>query len=194
MFLALGFGAFIVTGNVLTNESGNWHKGQMSDAVYFDHTLGPDGGYASFGADLYPDSILTDTVPPPEEREGDFVTGQNGNPFDLKDPPAITQTVEYDPETGYYLVTEKVGNAYYRPPTYMTFDEYQNFIAEQEQKDKPVEIDKDKVEDSKNDQDQKNKIIYLKILISEVQVSPIEQRFVKLYASSNAFHCRRSKC
>jgi cell surface protein SprA len=85
-----------------------------------------------------PDSITaspTDTVPPPEERDGDFLTDQPNSPFALKDPQAITQTVEYDPETGLYLITEKVGDAYYRAPTYMTFEEYLEYSAQKEEKD-----------------------------------------------------------
>ena len=42
----------------------------------------------------------------------------------LKDPSAVEQTIEYDPETGQYIISEKIGDAYFRPPTYMTFDEY----------------------------------------------------------------------
>ncbi len=61
---------------------------------------------------------------PLEDREGDFVTDDNDNPFDLDDPPSIEQNVEYDPETNTYIITETVGGQYYKPPTYMTFDEY----------------------------------------------------------------------
>lgn len=44
----------------------------------------------------------------------------------------MEQTVDYDPETGQYIIQEKIGDDYFRPPTYMTFEEY---IAWQRKKD-----------------------------------------------------------
>ncbi len=61
---------------------------------------------------------------PIEDREGDFVTEQNKNPFNLEDPAAIEKKVEYDPETGNYIVTETIGGVPYRYETYLTFEEY----------------------------------------------------------------------
>lgn len=68
--------------------------------------------------------IEQDTVPPLKERQGDFLNDQNVNLIDLNDPKAIEKQVEYDPETGMYIITEKIGDDYYRAPTYMTFSEY----------------------------------------------------------------------
>ncbi|HRI58959.1 MAG TPA: cell surface protein SprA [Saprospiraceae bacterium] len=68
--------------------------------------------------------IEGDTLPPLEERFDDFLNSDNPNMIDLKDPKAIEQQVEYDPETNMYIVTEKIGDDYYRAPTYMTFSEY----------------------------------------------------------------------
>ncbi|HHB52307.1 MAG TPA: cell surface protein SprA, partial [Saprospiraceae bacterium] len=62
-----------------------------------------------------------DTIKP---RYDDFVNDSIRNPFDLQDPSVIEKTIEYDPETGLYVITEKIGNDYYRAPTYMTFGEY----------------------------------------------------------------------
>ncbi len=62
-----------------------------------------------------------DTIKP---RYDDFVNDSIRNPFDLQDPSVIEKTVEYDPESGLYIITEKIGNDYYRAPTYMTFGEY----------------------------------------------------------------------
>lgn len=77
-----------------------------------------------------------DTVPPPpEERRGDFISDQNDNPFDLRDPRAIQQSVDYDGRTGQYNITEKIGDDYYRAPTSMTFDQYNDLMAEREQRD-----------------------------------------------------------
>lgn len=79
-------------------------------------------------------TIATDTLPPLQDRLGSFLDG-NKNPIDLNDPSTIVQTVEYDPETGMYIITEKIGNDYYRPPTYMTFNQYMDWKAKQQQKD-----------------------------------------------------------
>lgn len=65
-----------------------------------------------------------DSLKPISERTGDYINNPNNNPFNLKDPSVIEKKVEYDPVTGMYIITEKVGNTYYRPPTYMTYEEY----------------------------------------------------------------------
>jgi len=77
-------------------------------------------------------AATTDTLPPVEERYDDFITNPKKNPFDLKDPSIVEQTVDYDPETGQYIIREKIGDDYFRPPTYMTFEEY---LAWQRKKD-----------------------------------------------------------
>jgi len=76
-----------------------------------------------------------DTVPPPPERFGDFINNRSNNPFDLKDPSAVEQNVEYDPATGNYIITEKIGDTYFRPPTYMTFEEYVEWRKKKEERD-----------------------------------------------------------
>ncbi len=80
-------------------------------------------------------AVEADTLDPIDEREGDFITDPSYNPFDLEDPPAITQEVEYDPDTGLYLITEKIGDEFYRAPTWMTFEEYLEYSAEKQQRD-----------------------------------------------------------
>ncbi|MCB0641586.1 MAG: hypothetical protein KDC44_08100 [Phaeodactylibacter sp.] len=94
---------------------------------------------AKFGsanlADPYtPDIVLAgqDTIPI-TPRYGDYITDPGQNPFDLKDPANVTQEVEYDPETGNYINTERIGEEYFRPPTYMTFEEYMNYRAKQQE-------------------------------------------------------------
>lgn len=73
-----------------------------------------------------------DTFPPIKDRTGDFVT-EKTNPFDLKDPKVIEKTVEYDPKTGNYIITEKVEGSYYRAPTYLTPEEYMKQREEEQQ-------------------------------------------------------------
>ncbi|MGB1204460.1 MAG: cell surface protein SprA [Chitinophagales bacterium] len=77
-------------------------------------------------------SLSSDSIPadsllfPIDERENDFMTGGNqNNPFDFDDPSSIEQNAEYDPETNTYIITETYGEGQdYRPPTYMTFEEF----------------------------------------------------------------------
>ncbi len=73
-----------------------------------------------------------DTIPV-NTRYGDFMTSSSSNPFDLKDPEIIKQNVEYDPLTGQYIISEKIGDEYYRYPTYMTFEEYQEWRNQKQQ-------------------------------------------------------------
>ncbi len=68
------------------------------------------------------------------DRFGDFINNPSNNPFDLNDPSIIEQEVEYDPETDNYMINERIGDDFYRMPSYMTFDEYFNYRQEQEQK------------------------------------------------------------
>ncbi|MCB9283235.1 MAG: cell surface protein SprA [Lewinellaceae bacterium] len=76
---------------------------------------------------------VQDTIPL-EERYGDFLTDPSSNPFDLKDPSIIEQNVEYDPETGYYMISERIGDDFYRMPSYMTFEEYMDYQAAQQER------------------------------------------------------------
>ncbi|MBK8079129.1 MAG: cell surface protein SprA [Saprospiraceae bacterium] len=78
------------------------------------------------------ESVLTDTIPF-KERMGDFINDKTKNPIDIF-PSTIKQKVEYDPETNQYVIYEKIGDEYYRTPTYMTFDEYMEWSAKEQEK------------------------------------------------------------
>ncbi|MBL7780181.1 MAG: cell surface protein SprA, partial [Saprospiraceae bacterium] len=80
-----------------------------------------------------PAVVAPDTLPPLQERYDDFLQTGGSNPIDLKDPKAIDQQVEYDPATGMYIITEKIGDDFYRAPTYMTFDEYVRWRDQKQQ-------------------------------------------------------------
>jgi hypothetical protein len=70
-------------------------------------------------------SSKTDTLKYPiKDRYGNGITDPVRNAIDLKDPANIKRTVDYDPVTKQYTVTEKIGDQYYRAPTYMSFDEF----------------------------------------------------------------------
>ncbi|HEX3935304.1 MAG TPA: cell surface protein SprA, partial [Puia sp.] len=60
---------------------------------------------------------------PIQDRRGDRFSNPNNNPWYLKDPPNFRDSIVYDPDTRQYYIIEKVGNQYYRKPTYMTYEE-----------------------------------------------------------------------
>ena len=77
------------------------------------------------------DTIQHIDLPYPIEQETFPYTGQeNTNPLFLKPPSNIESDVEYDPETGMYILKHKMGETDYRPPTYMTLDEYRDYDLE----------------------------------------------------------------
>lgn len=76
--------------------------------------------------------VAPDTIPL-EDRKGDFITDKKYNPFDITTR-EIKQEVEYDPVTNLYIIREKVGNEYYRVPTYMTFEEYMDYVAAEQER------------------------------------------------------------
>ena len=79
-------------------------------------------------------ATLQDTIPPIQDRTGDFINNSSNNPFDLRDPAVIEKNVEYDVETGNYIITEKLGDDYFRAPTYMSFQEYLDYRAKEQEK------------------------------------------------------------
>ena len=81
------------------------------------------------------DSQVELDTTPISDRFQNSVFDSNYNPFDLEDPSAIEKTVEYDPESGQYIIYEKIGEENYRPPTYMTFDEYMEYSEKEQQND-----------------------------------------------------------
>lgn len=72
-----------------------------------------------------------DTVPntdtlryPLQDRRSDKLSFSGKNPFDLKDPPNIKDSLIYDYKTKQYYIIEKIGSRYFRKPTLLTYDEY----------------------------------------------------------------------
>lgn len=82
-----------------------------------------------------PELTSTDTIPPITDRYGNWVEDPNDNPFDLLDPIEVIQEVEYDPITNRYILTERIGNEYFRSPTTMTFDEYLEWKSKKEEQE-----------------------------------------------------------
>jgi len=60
---------------------------------------------------------------PLKDRRGDRFSWRNRNPFYLNDTSFLKENILYDPVTNEYYIVEKIGNTYYRKPTYLTMDE-----------------------------------------------------------------------
>jgi len=76
--------------------------------------------------------MAADTIPL-KDRFGDFINDKDTNPFDITTK-EIKQTVEYDPISGQYVIFEKIGDQYYRTPTYMTYDEYLDYKSKEQER------------------------------------------------------------
>ena len=90
--------------------------------------------FLSFTTTISAANPSTDTLPL-RDRKGDYLRDSVVNPFDLRDPSTVEKGVEYDPTTNRYYITEKIGDNYYRTPTFMTFDEYMKFKAQKQERE-----------------------------------------------------------
>ncbi len=76
-------------------------------------------------------------IPPPDSTDLQYPFSQkdnypfsnsgNNSPLYLKEPSNIERVVEYDPVTGTYSFTEKVGSLNYRTPTIMSSEQYRSY-------------------------------------------------------------------
>lgn len=75
-------------------------------------------------------------LPWPLQDSYDPTPTGNENGLYLNDPSNIETNIEYDPESGEYNINQTVGeDMNFRPPTYMSFDEYQDYNATQSLRD-----------------------------------------------------------
>ncbi|MFN4313154.1 MAG: cell surface protein SprA [Chitinophagaceae bacterium] len=90
----------------------------------------PTGAMARPGAGWHQGSPAADTTRPDTlrypiyDRYADPYSNPNRNSFDLRDTAFIKKNVEYDPRTGEYFITEKIGDKYYRTPVSFSRDEF----------------------------------------------------------------------
>ena len=73
---------------------------------------------------LPPDSPEIDLPYPFEDNEQGGPGNSNSGGLYLNNPSNIQSGFQYDPETGTYNYYEKIGDNYFKYPTYMDFDEY----------------------------------------------------------------------
>ncbi len=73
-----------------------------------------------------PDTVISGEkdLPFPFKDEGTYQDRGNQSGLFLKRPSNITTEIEYDPETGTYILKDKIGNLNYRDPLSMDMDEY----------------------------------------------------------------------
>jgi cell surface protein SprA len=72
---------------------------------------------------------------PLHDRRGDKFTFPQRNSLGLNDPANLQDSIAYDPKTKQYYIIEKIGNFYYRKPTYLTFDEFMALQARKQESD-----------------------------------------------------------
>ncbi|MBK6643828.1 MAG: cell surface protein SprA [Bacteroidetes bacterium] len=53
-----------------------------------------------------------------------FSNSPNQSPMYLGEPSNVNQSIEYDPDQNQYNINEKMGELFYRNPSYLTFDEF----------------------------------------------------------------------
>lgn len=72
---------------------------------------------------------------PLHDRRGDKFTFPQRNSMGLNDPSNIHDSIIYDPKTKQYFIIEKIGDFYYRKPTYLTFEEFMAIQARKQEED-----------------------------------------------------------
>ena len=65
-------------------------------------------------------------------KDKNSATDNPNNPIDLKDPKNVDQKVTYDPKTGKYIVSEKIGETPYRSSSVMSFKDYLRYSSDKE--------------------------------------------------------------
>jgi cell surface protein SprA len=86
------------------------------------------------GAPIQDTIPSTDTLKYPiHDRYGDRFTNPGRSSLDLRLPVNIRDSIIYDPTTKQYYIIEKIGNRYYRKPTYLTFDEFMAIQARKQE-------------------------------------------------------------
>ena len=67
------------------------------------------------------------------DNTGDPMNDRRPGSIDFNDPSNIKKTVDYDPDEKKYYFSEKIGDQYYRNPTYLTMDEYLKYQAKEDE-------------------------------------------------------------
>gem|GEM_PF-5497581 len=103
---------------------------QMSAADHGGNRL-PDPYSDDIVASIPVTAAVSDTIPV-KDSDAAWTDDDYYNPFDIT-PSSVTQEVEYDPISGNYIILEKIGDEYYRTPSYMTFAEYMEWSKKKQE-------------------------------------------------------------
>ena len=106
----------------------------VSDAsIVYDRTEPWSADMLEFQLDTPP---AADSLPYPLQDSYDPTPTGNDNGLYLSDPSNVETQIEYNPETDEYDINQTIGeDINYRPPTYMSFDEFQEYNANQAVRD-----------------------------------------------------------
>ena len=105
---------------------------QINAADHGGHRL-PDP-YADDITYTVPATVAINDTIPIKDSDAPWTNDDYYNPFDIT-PSSVTQEVEYDPISGNYIILEKIGDEYYRTPSYMTFAEYMEWNKKKQERD-----------------------------------------------------------
>lgn len=119
-------GAYDATEDPAYSES-YWEK-----PITIVEELSPVPSIASYADSTDEDTL--DLIYPFGDNSGDPFT-TNKSPLYLKTPGNVKSGFEYDPETGQYNYYERIGERYYRSPTYMSLEDYANYDAAKRMKE-----------------------------------------------------------
>ncbi|MEQ9261775.1 MAG: cell surface protein SprA [Owenweeksia sp.] len=79
------------------------------------------------------EQMVADSTEPDSTLPYPFDSEEGG--LYLDNPANYKEEVDYDPETGQYIVTQKIGNLEARPPMFMTPEEYRQYVARKQADD-----------------------------------------------------------
>jgi cell surface protein SprA len=103
--------------------------------------VGSEAKVSSYSHVKEDDGMLVAVDTPPDlkypykdKSVSDPITTPNSGGLKLKDPANVKTDVQYDPATGNYNVTQKMGDMDYRPPTYIDSKEYQDYMFKKQVK------------------------------------------------------------
>ncbi|MEY3245433.1 MAG: cell surface protein SprA, partial [Bacteroidota bacterium] len=102
----------------------------LTITIGFQFSAFAEGNFFAFNRPIQDTLPKKDTLRYPIiDRYSDKYTQPGKNPFDLKDPANIRDSIVYDHKAKEYYIIEKIGNKYFRKPTSLTFDEYMRIQA-----------------------------------------------------------------
>jgi cell surface protein SprA len=104
--------------------------GSEAKVSTYSHPLETEKNLATIDTPKTPDL----KYPYEDKSVHDPLTDPNGGGLKLKDPSNVKTSVDYDPGSGNFNISQKMGNMDYRPPTYLDSKEYQDYMFKKQVK------------------------------------------------------------